>query len=230
MATNNNINAYHSDVEIRNFPLLEKELESYYDLFVKDEIVQNKVSPRGTYEYSIGFKEIFYYISWLYDNNPQSVLDIGSGECFWKRWFSNIITLDPGNYYSAKNADFPFEFSENFANDHFEEYDCGMAINSLHFGKLSLIEHHIHQAMRVIKPGGRFLFTLSTGMIQSFYLPKDILERNVPPEEYWVDMTKEVILKLPYKFVLFDCLFDRLGYDFPSLGHINGTIRFILEK
>jgi hypothetical protein len=67
-------------------------------------------------------------------------------------------------------------------------------------------------------------------MIQSFYLPKDILERNVPPEEYWVDMTKEVILKLPYKFVLFDCLFDRLGYDFPSLGHINGTIRFILEK
>lgn len=223
------INEYNSSIEIRNFPNLEKELEEYYDLFVVDEIVQNKLSPRGQFEYSIGFKEIFYYISWLYDNNPQSVIDIGAGECFWKRWFPNITSLEPGGYASGENADFHMDFSEKFADAHVEEYDCGMAINSLHFGKLTEVENNIVQAMRIIKPGGRFLFTLSTGMIRSYYVP-NLSKNEGLAEKDLVDLTKQMIMKLPYKLVLFDCAFDRLGHDFHILGHINGTIRFIFEK
>ena len=228
MTENININEYNRNHEIRNFPNLEKELEEYYELFVKDEIVQNKVSPRGHYEYKIGFKEIFYYISWLYDNNPKSVIDVGAGECFWKRWFPNITSLEPGGYASGEHADLHMDFTKEFADSHIEEYDCGMAINSLHFGKLTEVENNIVQAMRIIKPGGRFLFTLSTGMIESHYITSK--PAKAPPPRNLVDRTKEMIVRLPYKLVLFDCPYDRLGYDFPIQGHINGTIRFILEK
>lgn len=229
MTENININEYNRNSEIRNFPNLEKELEAYYDLFVKDENVQNKVSPRGNYEYRIGFKEIFYYISWLYDNNPKSVIDIGAGECFWKRWFPNITSLEPGGYASGEHADLHMDFTKEFADSHIEEYDCGMAINSLHFGKITEVENNILQAMRIIKPGGRFLFTISTGMIESYYL-NFTKHWKTPPVRNVVDLTKEMVVKLPYKLVLFDCPFDRLGYEFPIQGHINGTIRLILEK
>jgi hypothetical protein len=225
MTENININEYNRNSEIRNFPNLEKELEAYYDLFVKDEIVQNKVSPRGQYEYKIGFKEIFYYISWLYDNNPKSVIDLGAGECFWKRWFPNITSLEPGGYASGEHADLHMDFTKEFADSHIEEYDCGMAINSLHFGKLIEVENNIVQAMQIIKPGGKFLFTLSTGMIGTYYK-----NDNQSTKDLLVELTKQMIMKLPYKLVLFDCPFDRLGYEFPIQGHINGTIRFILEK
>ena len=120
------------------------------------------------------------------------------------------------------------DFSEKFADAHVEEYDCGMAINSLHFGKLTEVENNIVQAMRIIKPGGRFLFTLSTGMIESHYITSKLAK--APPPRNLVDLTKEMIVRLPYKLVLFDCAFDRLGYDFHILGHINGTIRFVFEK
>lgn len=227
---NYNVNAYHSDIQIRNFPNLESELEKYYDIFVKDELIQNKVSPRGQTEYRIGWKEIFYYISWLYDNAPKSVIDIGSGECFWKRWFQNITALDPGDYREAKNsADIICHFTKEFADEHENEYDCGMAINSLHFGKLFEVKENIIQAMRIIKPGGRFLFTLSTPMIQTHYMttkPKEPL----PPNRNYVDITKEMLVKLPYKIILFDCPFDRLGYNFGISAHLNGTIRVIFEK
>jgi hypothetical protein len=226
---NYNKNEYYPDIQIRNFPTLESELESYYDYFVKDEIAYNKVSPRGQYEYKIGFKEIFYYISWLYDNNPQRVIDIGAGECFWKRWFSNITSLDPGNYSSAKNADIQSEMTEAFVESHVEHFDCGMALNSLHFGRITKVGENIQQAMRLIKPNGRFLFTISTDVIQNQY-PNNTNNIKNTDWRHCLELTKEMVQKLPYNILLFDVPHDRINDDFPVQGQINGTLRFILEK
>jgi hypothetical protein len=65
-------------------------------------------------------------------------------------------------------------------------------------------------------------------MIESHYITSKLAK--APPPRNLVDLTKEMIVRLPYKLVLFDCPYDRLGYEFPIQGHINGTIRFILEK
>lgn len=221
---NYNKNQYDPNIQIRNFPTLENELESYYDYFVKDEISFNKVSPRGQYEYKIGFKEIFYYISWLYDNNPKSVIDVGAGECFWKRWFNNITSLDPGNYDSAKNADIQSEMTDAFVESHVEHFDCGMALNSLHFGRIPKVKENIDQAMRLIKPNGRFLFTISTDVISKQYPDTNTDWR------YWLELTKEMVKQLPYNILLFDVPHDRINDDFPVQGQLNGTLRFILEK
>ena len=219
----NLINPYFPNAEIRNFPNLEKELEQHYDYFVKDERPFKKISPRGAYELKIGFKEIYYYISWLYDNDPKKVIDLGAGECFWKRWFPNITSLEPGGYESGEHADFHMNFSEKFADDHLEEYDCGMALNSLHFGKINSVKYLVEQAMRLIKPKGRFLFTISSNVIQKQYLNKE-------NDEYWVNLISDMFFNMPHKVILFDCPWLREGYEFDTLGNVNGTLRFILEK
>jgi hypothetical protein len=126
------INPYEPGIKLKNFPDLYDDLSSHFDLFVDTYVV---TSVKFSYFKRIGFKDIFYYINLLYDNDPYSIIDVGCGECFWKDYFPKIIGFDidtePTVLSEYAKPDFFDYFNENFSEKHAKRYDCGMALNSI---------------------------------------------------------------------------------------------------
>lgn len=215
------INPFTSDTQFKTFPDLESKIQSYYDR-VFDSAVEYEVSPRFITDsgLKIGFRDLFYYIDVLYSNKPTSVIDVGCGECIWKRWFPNIIGFDPiTNEFSQQ--DFVDYFDQDFSKGHQENWHNGMAINSLHFIDWKDIEQQIHLAMNIVQ--SRFLFTFNFAKFSN--VPK------LPPIDTIVAFCRK-LKNTGYKIILFDAPVMR-GVPLIKVEHwayTNGTVRFILDK
>jgi hypothetical protein len=222
------INPYTPGVELKNFPTLNEEIASHYDVLY-DTVPDTdflSMTPRFKIEngLKIGFRDIFYYINLLYDNDPASVIDVGCGECVWKKWFPNITGFDTSvSKWSA--ADFVDHFDEDFSKGHTKNYDCGMAVNSLHFVDWQDIPKQIDLAMNMVKD--RFLFTFNFSMI------------NHKPELSGVALISkfnDLIGSLDYEIILADYpLMHGISESGPlnwgnwmNYSGINGHARFIL--
>lgn len=214
------INPYHKDVVFKNFPNLDTDLKLHYDR-IYDSVVDFNISPRFFYEtgLKIAFRDIFYYIDMLYDNAPQTVIDVGCGECLWKNWFPNIIGFDT-DWSEFSRQDFVGIFDAKFSRENHERWDNGMGLNSLHFINWKNFEQQIHLAMNIVKH--RFLFTVNFNMIKGFpfYGASAISE------------VRQLLEKTGYQIKLFDAPALR-GIPFYKVNqwiHINGHVRFILSK
>jgi hypothetical protein len=212
---------YTSDTRFKKFPNLDADLALYYDR-VYDTVVGYEITPRYFYEtgLKIGFRDMFYYIDTLYANDPQSVIDVGCGECTWKKWFPNIIGFDPGiNEFSAQ--DFQDFFDEDFSKGHTEHWDNGMALNSIHFISWNNINRQLDLAMNIVKK--RFLFTFNFGVMRD--VPNLTMQQQVT--EFY-----QKLLDSKYKLVLFDApIFRGISQNkIKNFGYLNGTVRFILSK
>lgn len=223
------INEYTSDKQIKNFPELENKIKEYYDLVISD--LSNPImTPRGIFEHRIAFKDIFYYIDFLYENNPQSVIDVGCGDNLFKKWFPNITGADVKNWTTFVEPDIIID--ENFYRINKEKFDCGLALNSYHFHGFSNSLRNIENAMELIKTNGRFLFTINYEAFPNFrngYDEKksqtsDLLKRYLSYDEKIYDYFESS----KYKIILFDPIVTR-GYEI-NQNYINGNTRFILEK
>lgn len=220
------INPYTPDIILRNFPNLNTAIDHYYDI-VYDTIPNEAfdlMTPRYRLEHGlkIGFRDIFYYIDLLYDNNPESVIDVGCGECIWKNWFPNIIGFDPVPSEWSK-ADFVDFFDETFSLGHKKNYTCGMALNSIHFIDWDYLPTQIRLAMDIVQD--KFLFTFNFNVIQ-----------HKPSEDFseLFLIFVNILKTMEYDIVLLDCPRQR---GFPvdihvdkskQWSHINGTVRVIL--
>jgi hypothetical protein len=219
------VNPYTSGLNLKNFPTLYKELVTHYDYFY-DTVPGDEfelITPRYLAEHGlkIGFKDIFYYINLLYDNNPKSVIDVGCGECIWKKWFPNIIGFDPApSIWST--ADFVDFFDEDFSQNYASSYDSGMALNSLHFINWDCIPKQIDLAMNLVND--RFLFTFNFNLIK--VKPTD----NIPKLILLFD---DVLKSSNYQIELLDYPFLRGiandGANFWPYAQVNGHVRFILS-
>ena len=224
MAVNDSvlINPYSADIKFKNFPNLDNDIRHHYDLLF-DTIIENtgeiNLTPRAYYESKIGFRDIFYYIDFLYTSNPENTIDVGCGECIWKKWFPDIVGFDV--HRKNDNCDFIDYFDEDFRGYHIEEWTNGMALNSIHFIDWSEIVKQIDSAMDIVQKS--FLFTFNFNMMS-----------NVPdmPMENQIVEFKKILLDTGYKILLFDAPILR-GLDeekFVPFSNINGTVRFILSK
>ena len=217
------ISSYTPGISFNNFPNLEADILKHYDRLF-DTVIDIKISPRYFYEsgLKIGFRDIFYYIDKLYDTQPTSVIDVGCGECIWKKWFPNIIGFDSTtNEFSAQ--DFVDFFDDDFSIGHTRSYDSGMALNSLHFINWDYIPTQIDLAMNIVKK--QFLFTFNFNMIT-----------NKPTENLTeLQLLFDNILKSSnYEIVLLDYPILRGVYipvrgKLNNWGNINGHVRFILS-
>jgi hypothetical protein len=215
------IHPYTSDTQFKKFPNLDADLALHYDR-VYDTVVEYEITPRYFYEtgLKLGFRDIFYYIDTLYANDPQSVIDVGCGECIWKKWFPNIIGFDPNtNEFSAQ--DFQDYFDEYFSRGHVDHWDNGMALNSIHFISWNNINHQIDLAMNIVKK--RFLFTFNFSVMHD--VPQLTMEQQVT--EFY-----QKLVNSKYKLILFDAPVLRgiSQHKIKSFGYLNGTVRFILSK
>lgn len=214
------VNPYFSGVAFRNFPELDAKILVHYDRLY-DTTVDFQVSPRYFYEtgLTLGFRDIFYYIDYLYNNQPDSVIDVGCGECIWKNWFPNIVGFDPNTNEFSKQ-DFVDFFDEDFSLGHAKNWTCGMGLNSMHFIEWSGILKQIDLAMNIVKD--QFLFTLNFNSIKN--------KPNVPLNKL-IELFDQILHSSAYKIILL---------DYPSLrgtseeklnewAYMNGHVRFILQ-
>lgn len=215
------INPYYEDAVFKNFSNLNQQINSHYDI-IFDTVMDYEITPRYTYELGlkIGFRDIFYYIDMLYDNNPENVIDVGCGECTWKRWFPRIIGFDPYSYKFSQK-DFTDFFDNDFSQGHFENYHNGMALNSVHFISWNDIKTQLGLCMNIVKK--RFLFTFNFNVMRD--VPAGTTQQQI--EQFYYILTQ-----LPYKIIMFDAPVLRGIPEQKALGwtQINGTVRFMLEK
>lgn len=211
---------YTPDVVLKNFPLLDVELAQHYDR-IYHTTTDFHVSPRYLFEsgIKITFRDIFYYIDLLYDQNPKTVIDVGCGECVWKQWFPNIVGFDP-NINEFSKQDFIDYFDLDFSQGHTQQYDCGMAINSLHFIQWGDIVNTIDMAMNIVKD--KFLFTMNIEGIENS--PKVTIVEQI-------QIFHQILQTTQYNLIMFDSPIHRgvPEADFKKYYVLNGTIRFILE-
>jgi hypothetical protein len=222
------INPYYSGVIPKNFPKIYDDIAKYYDrlfdMTVSDYAMGDYgTTPRFNFEENIRvtLKDIYYYIDFLYDNGPSTIIDVGCGECIWKKWYPNIIGFDPKpSKYSA--ADFIDYFDEEFSKNHTKHWDCGMALNSIHFIPWDKVPDQINAAMNMVND--RFLFTFNFAMIH-----------QTPSSDRMVviKLFDDIIKSLDYNIILIDYpdlnpTASEKNIEF-SWDGINGDVRFILE-
>jgi len=229
------IDAYEPGIEFKNFPNLEEQMNQYFDR-IYDTGGDPHLSPR--YILQSGLKttqrDIFYYINRLYDNSPSSIIDVGCGECIWKRWFPNIIGFDPHiNEFSQQ--DFVDAFNKDFSLSHTKSYQCGMAINSLHYINWDEFSGRINSVMNMVQD--RFLFTFNFSVVSNLPVPIEELKTLE-------SLFDQIILNSGYKIILVDypsqrprSLIKKLNNDSRIIpgeleDHnflpLNGHVRFIL--
>jgi hypothetical protein len=154
----------------------------------------------------------------LYNNNPDSVVDVGCGECIWKKWFPNIIGFDP-NTNEFSQHDFVDFFDEDFSAGHEKNYDCGMALNSLHYIDWSYVPTQLDLAMNIVKD--QFLFTFNFDQVKN--KPTEILSELIL-------LFDQVLESSKYKIALVDypALRDQDRTRITSVP-LHGHARFILQ-
>jgi hypothetical protein len=214
------INPYSPNTTFKNFPDLDAKLLKHYDRLF-DTVSDLVISPRYFYEsgLKIGFRDICYYIDQLYNNQPESVIDVGCGECVWKNWFPNIVGFDPNKNEFSKQ-DFVDFFDEDFSRVHAKNWTCGMALNSLHFIDWSEVPKQIDLAMNLVKD--QFLFTFNFNKFSN--------NPNLPLSEL-ILLFDQTLVSVPYTIKLLDYPTLR-GFPQSKIdhwAHINGHVRFILQ-
>ena len=211
---------YTPGTPFKNFPDLAARLATHYDQ-LHDTTEDFDITPRYLYEsgLKIGFRDIYYYIDQLYDNQPTSVVDVGCGECIWKNWFPNIVGFDP-NTNEFSNQDFVDFFDEDFSKGHAKNWDCGMALNSIHFINWNSIPNQIDLAMNIVKD--QFLFTFNFNMFSN--------KPNLPMEQL-IPLFDHMLTSSAYNIKLLDYPLLR-GIPLAKINnwsYINGHVRFILQ-
>lgn len=115
-------------------------------------------TPRGFMSRSIFSCAIFYYLEILLANNPSLVMDIGCGDHTFKDIIPGLYGVDPFSY----DPDSPDgNFNAEYAAKHAHEFECAMALVSLHFISLLQFKNQIELFSTILKPGGRGLLTLN---------------------------------------------------------------------
>jgi hypothetical protein len=214
------VSPYFPGVKLKNFPTLTESISEYYDLLFDDVVPNGTITPRYHYEsgLKIGFRDIFYYIDLLYDNRPNSVVDVGCGECVFKKWFPNIYGFDAISYPYG-HQDTVDVFDDQYVAGHESAFECGMALGSLHYDSWNGFFNNIQRAMAIVND--RFLFTANFEQIYD------------KPDSSYDDLLvklKTRLLDIGYKIILYDSPRFR-GREW-TRGYFasNGSVRFILAK
>jgi hypothetical protein len=98
----------------------------------------------------------FYYLQFLLDRNPSTIVDLGCGWNVFKRYIPNIVGI------GAEAPDSEFYFADKhdvvnatFVKNHANSFESVFAICSLHFHPLRMFAKVIGDFYSMLAPGGR---------------------------------------------------------------------------
>lgn len=153
----------------------------------------------------------FYYIDYiLTHSSSDKIFDIGCGSNFFKNFY-NVTGFD-----NTEEADIPQLFDNTFVEQYKDKLDNAIAINSLHFIKITNLKKRIQEFYSVIKPGGYGYISLNMARL---------LTRTPDVDVSWAfNYAKEEIKTAGINFV--SVYIDDNTVD----EYIDGNIRLIFEK
>jgi len=157
----------------------------------------------------------FFYIQKLLEKEPTVIADIGCGKNFFKNFIPSIHGIDPIYKEYADEVDY---FDKDFVQGHQEQFDCAMAINSLHFINIKDFQDTLTDFAKIIKPGGRGYITFNLSQI-----------KDKTPTVDWIDNVSEY-----FKQQVDSVFTNVLVYDDyinnTKEESLDGNIRIVFEK
>jgi len=169
-------------------------------------------TPRRTYaaDNSIFYYGTFYYLQMLLEKNPQTILDVGSGGNYFKKYIPQIISMEPNKRF-ADVTDIKEIYDSDFVNANLQKYDCAMTIGAIHGVSLAKLADTLYEFGTVIKPGGRgyFAVNLRRSMqhteLHEFAQLFDLSRRQTRIDLY--NVVKNIFEKISYKIIALDINF-----------------------
>lgn len=166
----------------------------------------------------------YYYVGYLLELNPSTVLDMGCGTNFFKGVVPNIHGVDSSsNIY----VDEVSEFNKEYIQNNLGKFDCAMSINALHFIPIDQFAKRILDFSTVIKKGGRgYVAMNSIRLIQ--FSPVTVLHQIFNTANPNVDQIKNYIntelQKLDLEFLVIDNIIDSCPNE-----SLDGNIRLVFQ-
>jgi hypothetical protein len=216
---NDLVRPYRPGIEFCNFPDLDQRLTQHYDK-IYDTVIPHlsREAERFLYETGakIAFRDIFYAIDLVYENNPSSVIDMGSGICFWKKWFPNIYSVDQD---PTATPDEVAMIDDTYCDIHRNRFDAG--INICGSRTQNEIKNMVLTQMQLVRD--RCLFTLSRNNLRLWPTANPWYNLN------WV-INEVYLLAEKFDLIMLDVPYLRgvAMIELDRYSHINGSVRFIL--
>jgi hypothetical protein len=167
-----------------------------------------------------------YYLDFLLEKNPTSIIDIGCGANIFKRIIPCIHGIDPipDNPYADEIGFFDSEFSRA----HKDEYESVFSINSVHFVSLIDFEKRLLEFINIVKPGGCGFVTFNVARMLELTSNEELqqLFGNIVADPQTItDYVRRVIQNISLKFLVIDLFINQVMDEI-----MNGNIRLVFEK
>jgi hypothetical protein len=239
----NQKNIYNYENWFQEFQSLEvgKRLISESDYIVKNyrELSIMRTSLENPYEDArgccvrnkIGDITPYYYIQWILEQTPKSIIDLGCGYNVFKSFIPGITGVDRRD---DRNADIIDTFNAEFCKKYYEQFDALISINTIHFSSIETITKRLLMVASLIKKGGRGFVTFN---VETWLMYTDITVLKLLFGEE-LSFSLNDILEYINKQVLKTNL-NLLVYDWPILNvsedatirdDFNGNIRLVFER
>jgi hypothetical protein len=176
---------------------------------------------------------IFYYIKFLLQLNPDKIMDIGCSTNIFKKVYPKIYGISDNSKHLIADdvhpgADEIIAFDHEFSKKYENQFQCAMAINSVHFVPITYFEQQVINFLNTIKPGGRGFLTFN--IIKSIEKTSDIklielFQTTFPSQKQIAFYIDQKIRNMPFNFLVIENLIEQVKND-----PINGTVRLVIEK
>lgn len=142
-------NADESDMWLFTFDIHKLLLDKYFTCYWKDNIEQFPYSGNSL-------------INEVNSLQPQSVLDVGCGNNYFKGKINNLIGIDPYNSAADEMLDL-WKFNKKYPD---QRFDVVLALGSINYGPLDKIMEEVQIIDNITVPGGHQFWRVSTQQIE----------------------------------------------------------------
>lgn len=170
----------------------------------------------------------YYYINFLLEKSPDSIVDVGCGVNYFKPHLPNLIGIDSDPDSKFDLFDY---FDKEFANGHTHAYDSLISINAIHFNPIDQITEQLLLMSKIIKPGGRGFvsFNIETWLM---YSNTDLIRSlfgSCPQFDDIVNYVNNQILQTNLDFIVVDWPVLHITHNSSIRDDLNGNIRLVFN-
>jgi hypothetical protein len=168
----------------------------------------------------------FYYLEQL-DMQSNLVYDLGCGWNQFKKYYPNIVGVDPGGITEYCRADVDTSVDDAYLRNFQGQLDAVFSICALHFISMQDIRRRVIDFFNILKPGKRGFLSLNAARMLDAYRATghELLNKSPEDLELWI---RQELADLPFEIISFEILFNEKFN--PLDNHMDGNIRIIAQK
>jgi hypothetical protein len=170
----------------------------------------------------------YYYIKFLLETNPKSILDLGCGINVFKDYLPGVIGVDADEKSLCDVVD---HFDQEYAQGHKYNYDSVISINAIHFAPINTIAERLKWVAGLAKTGGRVFvsFNLETWLMYSDKETIQSLFGNVLTFDAVVNYVDAQISDTGLDFIVKDWPILHTNEHSTIRDDLNGNIRLVFN-